>query len=36
MGLMGARTTTGSHVTLYNQSHYGSVYKETMGEYFPN
>ena len=30
-----ARTTTGSHVTLYNQSQYGSVYEETMFEYFP-
>ena len=31
-----ARTTIGSHVTLYNQDHYGSVYTNTMQEYFPN
>ena len=30
-----ARTTIGSHVSLYNQSHYGSVYTNTMQEYFP-
>ena len=30
-----ARTTTGSHVSLYNQRHYGSVYTNTMKEYFP-
>ena len=30
-----ARTTTGSHVMLYNQLHYGSVYNESMSEYFP-
>jgi hypothetical protein len=30
-----ARTTTGSHVTLYNHARYGSVYTETMKEYFP-
>ena len=30
-----ARTTIGSHVTLYNQEHYGSVYTNTMREYFP-
>ena len=29
------RTTIGSHVTLYNQDHYGSVYSNTMQEYFP-
>ena len=29
-----ARTTVGSHVTLYNQLFYGSVYTETMAEYF--
>ena len=31
-----ARTTIGSHVTLYNQEHYGSVYTNTMQEYFPH
>lgn len=30
-----ARTTTGSHVTLYNNAQYGSVYSETMRDYFP-
>lgn len=30
-----ARTTTGSHVTIYNHEQYGSVYTETMQEYFP-
>ena len=30
-----ARTTTGSHVNIYNQQQYGSVYEETMQEYFP-
>ena len=30
-----ARTTTGSHVMLYNQLFYGSVYTETMSDYFP-
>jgi glycosylphosphatidylinositol transamidase (GPIT) subunit GPI8 len=30
-----ARTTIGSHVTLYNQENYGSVYTNTMKEYFP-
>ena len=29
-----ARTTTGSHVNIYNQQQYGSVYEETMQEYF--
>ena len=29
------RTTTGSHVSIYNQEHYGSVYTETMTEFFP-
>ncbi len=29
-----ARTTIGSHVTIYNQANYGSVYTETMGDYF--
>ncbi len=28
-----ARTTTGSHVSVYNQQNYGSVYEETVGEY---
>ena len=27
------KTTKGSHVTLYNQHQYGSVYSETMGEF---
>ena len=31
-----ARTTTGSHVNIYNQQQYGSVYEETMLDYFPN
>ena len=30
-----ARTTTGSHVTIYNNELYGSVYTETMQEFFP-
>ncbi len=25
----------GSHVTIYNNESYGSVYKETMRDYFP-
>ena len=29
------RTTTGSHVSIYNQEHYGSVYTETMRDFFP-
>lgn len=28
-----ARTTTGSHVSIYNQQQYGSVYEETMREF---
>lgn len=28
-----ARTTTGSHVSVYNQQNYGSVYEETISEY---
>ena len=30
-----ARTTTGSHVTLYNDINYGSVYSLNAGDYFP-
>ena len=30
-----ARTTTGSHVTIYNNNQYGSVYEETLSEYLP-
>ena len=30
-----ARTTTGSHVTLYNDKNYGSVYQLTARDYFP-
>ncbi len=30
-----ARTTTGSHVTLYNDINYGSVYTLNAGDYFP-
>lgn len=30
-----ARTTTGSHVTLYNDANYGSVYSLTASDYFP-
>ena len=30
-----ARTTNGSHVSLYNAEQYGSVYTETMHEFFP-
>ena len=30
-----ARTTTGSHVTLYNDNNYGSVYTLNTGDYFP-
>jgi glycosylphosphatidylinositol transamidase (GPIT) subunit GPI8 len=29
------RATTGSHVSIYNQQQYGSVYTETMSDYFP-
>ena len=29
------RTTTGSHVSIYNQEHYGSVYTETLRDFFP-
>lgn len=28
--------TVGSHVTLYNEAYYGSVYEACMDEYFPN
>jgi hypothetical protein len=28
-----ARTTSGSHVKVYNASNYGSVYSNTMAEY---
>ena len=30
-----AKITTGSHVTIYNNESYGSVYTETMQEFFP-
>ena len=30
-----ARTTTGSHVNIYNNGQYGSVYSETMSDFFP-
>ena len=30
-----ARTTSGSHVTLYNDTNYGSVYQLTARDYFP-
>ncbi len=30
-----AKTTTDSHVRLYNESHYGSVYSNYMDEFFP-
>ena len=30
-----ARTTTGSHVNIYNNAQYGSVYSETVKDYFP-
>lgn len=29
------RTTIGSHVTIYNQQQYGSVYEEDMSDFFP-
>jgi len=29
------KTTNGSHVTIYNHDQYGSVYTETMSDYFP-
>ena len=29
------RTTNGSHVTIYNESNYGSVYNNRMADYFP-
>ncbi|MCR5326446.1 MAG: hypothetical protein K6E37_06840 [Bacteroidales bacterium] len=28
-----ARTTIGSHVSIYNNEHYGSIYNETLTEY---
>ena len=30
-----AKTTTDSHVTIYNNDNYGSVYTETMEDFFP-
>ena len=30
-----SRTTNGSHVTLYNENQYGSVYTSTMDDFFP-
>ena len=30
-----ARSTTGSHVTLYNEANYGSVYELTARDFFP-
>ncbi len=30
-----ALSTTGSHVTLYNDANYGSVYYEDTSDYFP-
>ena len=30
-----AQTTTGSHVTLYNDANYGSVYTTTTEDFFP-
>ena len=30
-----AKTTNGSHVSIYNEKNYGSVYINTMQEYFP-
>jgi len=30
-----ALSTTGSHVTLYNDANYGSVYYEDTRDYFP-
>jgi hypothetical protein len=29
------KSTNGSHVTIYNQQQYGSVYEETLEEFFP-
>lgn len=29
------KTTRGSHVSIYNQQQYGSVYTETMAEFLP-
>ena len=29
------RTTTGSHVSIYNKENYGSVYTETLRDFFP-
>ena len=29
------RTTKGSHVSIYNQQEYGSVYSERMSEFLP-
>jgi hypothetical protein len=29
------RTTIGSHVSLYNQDLYGSVYTNTLADFFP-
>ena len=30
-----AKTTNGSHVSIYNESNYGSVFTNTMGDYLP-
>jgi len=30
-----AKTTNGSHVSIYNEKNYGSVYINNMQEYFP-
>ena len=30
-----AKTTNGSHVSIYNERNYGSVYTNTMADYFP-
>ncbi len=29
-----ARSTVGSHATVYNVEYYGNMYKESMNEYF--
>lgn len=29
------KATNGSHVSIYNETNYGSVYTNSIGDYFP-
>ena len=29
------KATNGSHVSIYNEANYGSVYSNSIGDYFP-